>query len=153
MLFFSFFLFLSQLFLSLSFPLALGGMILMVGVGMALVVLFVSGALFSVSFFMVLVGGVLVVFGYTVSLVPFTGKMKETTLVGKNLGVFVYASVLLCVLTISLDSYGWGFYKTTDVLYFCSEWGVVIILLSVLLFLVMVTAVSVAGKQQGALIK
>lgn len=60
-----------QIFLSFSFPLALGAVILRLGVLVALLIVIVGGPLFGFSFFMVLVGGVLVVFGYTISLVPF----------------------------------------------------------------------------------
>lgn len=143
-----------QMFLSFSFPLALGAVILRLGVLVALLMVIVGAPLFGFSFFMVLVGGVLVVFGYTISLVPFIkaeGKGIVFNSKGFYLGLFLISGCFWWI--VSRETYKWIFLRGVEIFFFSGEWGVVIVLLRILLLVVIITVVSVAGKQHGALIK
>nr|QVD39157.1 NADH dehydrogenase subunit 6 [Corbicula fluminea]QYH50565.1 NADH dehydrogenase subunit 6 [Corbicula sp. QL-2021]WNS59841.1 NADH dehydrogenase subunit 6 [Corbicula fluminea] len=144
----------SQMFLSFSFPLALGAVILSLGVLVALLMVMIGGPLFGFSFFMVLVGGVLVVFGYTISLVPFI-KVEGKGMVFNSKWFYLSLFLVSCSFwwMVSSETYKWVFLSGVEIFFFSGEWGVVIVLLSVLLLVVMITVVSVAGKQHGALIK
>ncbi len=143
-----------QIFLSFSFPLALGAVILRLGVLVALLIVIVGGPLFGFSFFMVLVGGVLVVFGYTISLVPFI-KVEGKGMVFNSKWFYLRLFFVSCSFwwIVSRETYKWVFLRGVEIFFFSGEWGVIIVLLRVLLLVVIITVVSVAGKQHGALIK
>nr|QOE56583.1 NADH dehydrogenase subunit 6 [Antigona lamellaris] len=143
--------------LKLSHPLLLGmGLLMLLLVLTSLIVFY--GSLYSFCLFMVMVGGVLVVFCYTISLVPYVGK--EMSLFGSSKGLvlgkaqFVLSVSFVCmmILLMTMDS-DWGSLSLfSKVFYFSTDWGIMCVWLSVLLFIVMVFSVSVAGKFTGALL-
>nr|YP_005267058.1 NADH dehydrogenase subunit 6 [Paratapes textilis]AEH99634.1 NADH dehydrogenase subunit 6 [Paratapes textilis] len=145
--------------------------------GFALLVLVasMSGAVSAYSgvygfmIFMCIVSGILVVFAYSVALVPLMMEKSESDVVFseyknkmKFLGVFTMgwvAMVISILMIICFYVFG-GFvdgYSSTScfqsILYVSNDWGVAMTLFGVLLFLVMVFSVGIAGKYSGALIK
>nr|YP_009491826.1 NADH dehydrogenase subunit 6 [Dosinia altior]AWI67996.1 NADH dehydrogenase subunit 6 [Dosinia altior] len=138
---------------------------LMVGMGLLSVLVVMSGvvtfygSLYSFCLFMVMVGGVLVVFSYTISLISFSiekmsfGFEKEKN-IGIKLGLVFSLLFLMSVglmLVFESDWVEWSLFSS--ILYFSKDWGIGIVWMSLLLFLVMVFSVSVASKYSGALLK
>nr|YP_009498482.1 NADH dehydrogenase subunit 6 [Dosinia japonica]AWK60554.1 NADH dehydrogenase subunit 6 [Dosinia japonica] len=144
--------------LKIEHPLMMGMGLLSILVTMSGVVVF-YGSLYSFCLFMVMVGGVLVVFSYAISLISFTVE-KMSFGFGKKKSINVKLSLifsLLFLMTMNLmfvfesDWAKWGLFN--NVLYFSQDWGIGIVWMSLLLFLVMVFSVSVASKYSGALLK
>nr|QCO91547.1 NADH dehydrogenase subunit 6 [Calyptogena extenta]UFQ25468.1 NADH dehydrogenase subunit 6 [Calyptogena extenta] len=137
-------------------PLILGSGLL--GVSIVSLPLMISvGSLFGFSFFIVVVGGVLIVFAYSVSLISVTKSdllLKYFTrgvgMVGKFWTVFLYFSL---VFLLSSWVVGSGVFCWSDVLYFSKGWGFGVVLLGFLLLAIMVMAIGLASKFKGALIK
>nr|AVK59526.1 NADH dehydrogenase subunit 6 [Archivesica sp. 2 Sanya-2018]UFQ25442.1 NADH dehydrogenase subunit 6 [Calyptogena pacifica] len=137
-------------------PLMLGGGLLMMSI-VSLPLMVSVGSLFGFSFFIVVVGGVLIVFAYSVSLISVTKSDLLLKYHGKGLGmVGKFWSVVLFFSFVFLFSswvVGSGVLCWSDVLYFSKGWGLGVVLLSVLLLVIMVIAISLASKFKGALIK
>lgn len=120
--FFSFCLFIRQLFLNLSFPLLLGGFILLVRVFLSLIAFFNFGALFSLRFFLIIIGGILVVFGYTIALVTWVKDKKHYVNISKEVRIFFFLIFfIVCWLLVRNNFKNWSFYTRRDVLYFWEE--------------------------------
>nr|UFQ25377.1 NADH dehydrogenase subunit 6 [Archivesica diagonalis] len=137
-------------------PLILGSGLLMVSI-VSLPLMISVGSLFGFSFFIVVVGGVLIVFAYSVSLISVTKSdllLKYFTsgvgAIGKFWMVFLYFSL---VFLLSWWAVGSGIFCWSDVLYFSKGWGLGVVLLGFLLLGIMVMAISLASKFKGALIK
>nr|BAV24996.1 NADH dehydrogenase subunit 6 [Isorropodon fossajaponicum] len=135
-------------------PLILGGGLLIVSI-VSLPFLVSVGSLFGFSFFIVVVGGVLIVFAYSVSLIPVTKKdlpFKLKFFKKKQM----YCRGYLFLMFVTLFS-GWcvgeGIFCWSDALYFSKGWGLGVVLLGFLLLVVMVISISFASKFKGALIK
>lgn len=137
-------------------PLILGRGLL--GVRIVRLPLIVSvGSLFGFRFFIVVVGGVLIVFAYSVSLISVTKRdllLKYFTrgmgVIGKFWIVFLY---LRLVFLLSRWVVGRGVFCWRDVLYFRKGWGLGVVLLGFLLLAIIVMAIRLARKFKGALIK
>nr|AVK59513.1 NADH dehydrogenase subunit 6 [Archivesica gigas]UFQ25390.1 NADH dehydrogenase subunit 6 [Archivesica gigas]UFQ25403.1 NADH dehydrogenase subunit 6 [Archivesica gigas] len=137
-------------------PLILGSGLL--GVSIVSLPLMISvGSLFGFSFFIVVVGGVLIVFAYSVSLISITKSdlllkyfARGVGVIGKFWMVFLYLSM---VFFLSSWVVGSGIFCWSDVLYFSKSWGLGVVLLGFLLLAIMVMAISLASKFKGALIK
>nr|YP_009944380.1 NADH dehydrogenase subunit 6 [Ectenagena elongata]QFG38768.1 NADH dehydrogenase subunit 6 [Ectenagena elongata] len=137
-------------------PLILGSGLLMVSV-VSLPLMVSVGSLFGFSFFIVVVGGVLIVFAYSVSLISVTKSdlllkyfTEGLSVVGKFWGVCLY---FLVVFLFSSWVVGSGIFCWSDALYFSKGWGLGVVLLGFLLLAIMVIAISLASKFKGALIK
>ena len=144
-------------------PLLLGAGLLFILVGVS-GFLIRYGSLFSFCLFIVVVGGVLVVFSYRISLVPTILGSKEYII--EKFGVSVRGLLLRWSWLVSgaflvFTFYGFrslcssshfetGYFSQS--IYFTTDWSIVIFWLGVLLFAVIVMCVSVAGKYDGALI-
>nr|UJH93130.1 NADH dehydrogenase subunit 6 [Venus verrucosa]UJH93156.1 NADH dehydrogenase subunit 6 [Venus verrucosa]UJH93182.1 NADH dehydrogenase subunit 6 [Venus verrucosa]UJH93208.1 NADH dehydrogenase subunit 6 [Venus verrucosa]UJH93247.1 NADH dehydrogenase subunit 6 [Venus verrucosa] len=149
--------------LKFSHPLMLGMGLLMVLLVVTSILIFYGG-LYAFCLFMVMVGGVLVVFSYTISLIPYSIKsysVKEKQIVVSLTDDFIIMLkllmsgmvVCLAVLFLTMDS-EWSVLNTfSEVMYFTADWGVGSVWMGLLLFLIMVFSVSVAGKYKGALLK
>nr|YP_009491839.1 NADH dehydrogenase subunit 6 [Dosinia troscheli]AWI68009.1 NADH dehydrogenase subunit 6 [Dosinia troscheli] len=144
--------------LKIEHPLMVGMGLLSILVVMSGVVVF-YGSLYSFCLFMVMVGGVLVVFSYAISLVSFSvekmsfgfGKTKNVSLKVSLALSLLFLVMLNFMLVFESDWVEWGVFST--ILYFSQDWGVGVVWMSLLLFLVMVFSVSVASKYSGALLK
>lgn len=137
-------------------PLILGGGLLIVRI-VSLPLIISVGSLFGFSFFIVVVGGVLIVFAYSVSLISITKRdllLKYFTqrlgVVGKVWRVFLFFRL---VFLFSSWVVGAGIFCWSDVLYFRKGWGLGVVLLGFLLLAIMVIAIRLARKFKGALIK
>nr|UJH93143.1 NADH dehydrogenase subunit 6 [Venus verrucosa] len=149
--------------LKFSHPLVLGMGLLMVLLIVTSILVFYGG-LYAFCLFMVMVGGVLVVFSYTISLVPYTVKSYSTkkkqvvvSLIEDFISLLKFALggcfTFLIMAWFSMDS-DWSMLSLfSEMMYFTEDWGVGSVWLGLLLFLIMVFSVSVAGKYKGALLK
>nr|BAV25098.1 NADH dehydrogenase subunit 6 [Abyssogena mariana] len=137
-------------------PLILGGGLLMVSI-VSLPLMISVGSLFGFSFFIVVVGGVLIVFAYSVSLISITKSDLLLKYFTQSLGVLgkVWSVFLFFSLVFLFSSWvvGAGIFCWSDVLYFSKGWGLGVVLLGFLLLAIMVIAISLASKFKGALIK
>nr|YP_003934258.1 NADH dehydrogenase subunit 6 [Paphia euglypta]ADB03056.1 NADH dehydrogenase subunit 6 [Paphia euglypta] len=149
-------------------PMFFGFALLLLTVGMSSVVSLFNG-IYGFALFMCIVSGILVVFAYSIALVPLMSEKKEAekmiaqeNKLFKSLKVSHGGSMVMlmsfffsffCVLLLSFMEKGIGVGGFQGVLYMSDDWGIGMSLFSVLLFLVMVFCVSVAGKYKGALIK
>ncbi len=137
-------------------PLILGRGLL--GVRIVRLPLIISvGSLFGFRFFIVVVGGVLIVFAYSVSLISITKRdlllkyfARGVGVIGKFWIVFLYLRI---VFFLSRWVVGRGIFCWRDVLYFRKRWGLGVVLLGFLLLAIMVMAIRLARKFKGALIK
>nr|UFQ25507.1 NADH dehydrogenase subunit 6 [Pliocardia sp. A3710_17_S18] len=137
-------------------PLILGGGLLMVSI-VSLPLMISVGSLFGFSFFIVVVGGVLIVFAYSVSLISMTKSdlllkyfIWKLGPIGKFYSIFLYLSL---VFLFSSWVVGSGIFCWSDILYFSKGWGLGVVLLGFLLLGVMIISISLASKFKGALIK
>nr|UFQ25455.1 NADH dehydrogenase subunit 6 [Calyptogena rectimargo] len=137
-------------------PLVLGGGLLIMSI-VSLPLMVSVGSLFGFSFFIVVVGGVLIVFAYSVSLISVTKSdlllkysSKGLGVVGKFWSVFLFFSFGFLFSSWVVGS---GVLCWSDVLYFSKGWGLGVVLLGFLLLAIMVIAISLASKFKGALIK
>nr|YP_005267045.1 NADH dehydrogenase subunit 6 [Paphia amabilis]AEH99621.1 NADH dehydrogenase subunit 6 [Paphia amabilis] len=149
-------------------PMFFGFSLLLLTISMSSVVSFFNGV-YGFSLFMCIVSGILVVFAYSIALVPLMTEKKEAEkLIAQQnklfksvkasysmwlvfpMSFFFFFFFVLGVNFIGKDS-GVGVFES--VLYLSNDWSIGMSLFSVLLFLVMVFCVSVAGKYKGALIK
>nr|YP_010410222.1 NADH dehydrogenase subunit 6 [Tapes dorsatus]URH16433.1 NADH dehydrogenase subunit 6 [Tapes dorsatus] len=145
------------------------------GFGLLLVVVGVSGILslysgiYGFMVFMCIVSGVLVVFAYSVALVPLQLDKEELdemeykqenlykSLGGKYMGFSLsILSVFLAFLIVTMQSFvevgvSAGFFESA--IYASTDWAMGMSIFGFLLFLVMVFCVGVASKHEGALIK
>nr|AKE36671.1 NADH dehydrogenase subunit 6 [Meretrix lamarckii] len=158
-----------QLSVFYSHPLVLGMGLLIIAVVMGMVVCY-YGPVFSFCVFMVMVAGVLVVFSYTISLVPYKGfdfeKGEETGVdipFGSNSKIFSSWVVLgffflVCLVSVGANSaYSEDFSSMllnyTEIAYFTEDYSVVIVWLAMLLFLAMVFGASMSSWYKGALVQ
>nr|UJH93325.1 NADH dehydrogenase subunit 6 [Chamelea gallina] len=149
--------------LKFSHPLMLGMGLLMVLLVVTSILIFYGG-LYAFCLFMVMVGGVLVVFSYTISLIPYSIKsysVKEKQIMVSLTDDFIIMLkllmsgmvVCLVVLFLTMDSEWSVLNMFSEVMYFTADWGVGSVWMGLLLFLIMVFSMSVAGKYKGALLK
>nr|YP_010990140.1 NADH dehydrogenase subunit 6 [Polymesoda caroliniana]WOV69028.1 NADH dehydrogenase subunit 6 [Polymesoda caroliniana] len=156
-----FLLFSANMFLASEFPLVLGGYILLFGILSVTLVLFMGSPIVSVSFFVALVSGVLVVFIYCISLVPLKKeedkKWKKELKENGGYGLspiflyFIYFVLVALVWFLLLEAYEWVVLSGVNIYYFSFQWGLFVVLFSCLLFIVMVSVAWVAGKRDGGL--
>nr|YP_008758075.1 NADH dehydrogenase subunit 6 [Arctica islandica]AGC84101.1 NADH dehydrogenase subunit 6 [Arctica islandica]AGW53599.1 NADH dehydrogenase subunit 6 [Arctica islandica]AGW53611.1 NADH dehydrogenase subunit 6 [Arctica islandica] len=139
--------------LFVAHPLILGGGVLTIGVLLAPLVALYSGPLYSFSFFMVLVGGVLIVFSYSISLIPFSSVEKDKISKGIRKGIWGVISGLFISIFLLMKETNCGVLSQMEMFYFNIGWGGGVVLLSAILFILMVIVVTIAGKYEGALVK
>lgn len=125
--------------------------------------------IYGFMLFICIVSGILVVFAYSVALVPLILEGNEREILFfqqkkkiKLIGVFSIGwvmSIIRVFLIVGLffvgnfiDGYS-GLRCFQRALYVSNDWGIAITLFGVLLFLVIVFRVGIAGKYRGALIK
>nr|YP_009455669.1 NADH dehydrogenase subunit 6 [Lutraria maxima]AUH21195.1 NADH dehydrogenase subunit 6 [Lutraria maxima] len=138
-------------------PIRLAGAVLVMSLIGLLSLCFFIGPVFAVCSFLVMVGGVLVVFGYSVSLVPLESQEKvkvqgSSSLIGIFLSFFFFLVLVLpSVSEFSGDLF--GFFFVSDCLYFSDSWGKMVSLLGFYLFLGMVVAVRICSSYKGALVR
>lgn len=137
-------------------PLILGRGLLMVRI-VRLPLIVSVGSLFGFRFFIVVAGGVLIVFAYSVSLISMTKSdlllkyfSRRLGPMGKFFRVFLYFGF---VFLFSSWMVGRGVLCWSDVLYFRKGWGLGVVLLGFLLLATIVIAIRLARKFKGALIK
>mgnify|MGYP001554130219 CR=1 FL=1 len=116
------------------------------------------GRFYAFRLFMVIVGGVLVVFSYRVSLVPYFSikirpnrgnayvSNKRNILLSFFFVFFVTTSVFM---RLSISNLG----IFSRIVYFSEDWAIASVWIGILLFIVIVFCTSVAGKYEGALCK
>nr|YP_003162834.1 NADH dehydrogenase subunit 6 [Meretrix meretrix]ACU68440.1 NADH dehydrogenase subunit 6 [Meretrix meretrix] len=161
-----------QLSVFYSHPLVLGMGLLIFSVFMGMVICY-YGPIFSFCAFMVMVAGVLVVFSYTISLVPFEGynyedkkDLKKKTKIFEELGISRKISgylgalffFLACVVSPFVNSdnnedVSGMFLSYTEISYFTEDYSLVVVWLAVLLFLAMVFSASMSKWYEGALVQ
>nr|QLH90205.1 NADH dehydrogenase subunit 6 [Meretrix lusoria] len=161
-----------QLSVFYSHPLVLGMGLLIFSVFMGMVICY-YGPIFSFCAFMVMVAGVLVVFSYTISLVPFEGYnyedskgLKEKNKVFKELGISRKVSGRLGVVFFFFaclaspfisgdknEDVSGMFLSYTEISYFTEDYSIVVVWLAVLLFLAMVFSASMSKWYEGALVQ
>nr|YP_010121808.1 NADH dehydrogenase subunit 6 [Callista chinensis]QRE83915.1 NADH dehydrogenase subunit 6 [Callista chinensis]QWM94247.1 NADH dehydrogenase subunit 6 [Callista chinensis] len=112
-----------------SHPLVLGMSLLLISVVMGIIILF-YGPLFSFCIFMVTIAGVLVVFSYTISLVPFKGPnydLEEENISGKpvNLSSLEWGE--------KVSNENWTFYPSSWMKWSSSKNGIITCFLSLAL--------------------
>ncbi|YP_009827043.1 NADH dehydrogenase subunit 6 (mitochondrion) [Mercenaria mercenaria] len=141
-----------------SHPLVMGmGLLVLTVMAVSLVVWY--GSFYGFSLFMVMVGGVLVVFSYTISLVPYISEKKskmssevsnfyDFLMVVLGLGFFCLVVIGLTMKE-NLSSFG----LFSNMFYYTEDWSLATVWMSILLFLVMIFCVNVAGNYKGALCK
>nr|AKE36684.1 NADH dehydrogenase subunit 6 [Meretrix lamarckii] len=151
-----------------SHPLVLGMGLLIITVVMGMIVCY-YGPVFSFCVFMVMVAGVLVVFSYTISLVPYEGSdIKKSKKVGINISISpsykVFGSwvvlvffFLVCIVSVGVNSvysedFSSMFLNYSEIVYFTEDYSIVIVWLAVLLFLAMVFGASMSSWYKGALV-
>nr|YP_005267071.1 NADH dehydrogenase subunit 6 [Paratapes undulatus]AEH99647.1 NADH dehydrogenase subunit 6 [Paratapes undulatus] len=149
-------------------PMYFGFALLILVASMSGVVSMYSG-IYGFMLFMCIVSGILVVFAYSVALVPLMLEGNESEILFfqqkkkmKLMGVFSMGwvmSIMSVFLIVGLffvgnfiDGYS-GLSCFQSALYVSNDWGIAMTLFGVLLFLVMVFSVGIAGKYSGALIK
>nr|YP_010555880.1 NADH dehydrogenase subunit 6 [Marcia recens]UYR95112.1 NADH dehydrogenase subunit 6 [Marcia recens] len=149
-------------------PMFFGFVLLVLVVGMSGVVSFFNGV-YGFMLFMCIVSGIMVVFAYSVALVPLSLNVEKSyKLIDQEKSLFsqleknvlIIISSMVTVLTVLCLLVLWSFMSSGvsmgcfySITYFTSDWGIGISLLGFLLFLVMVFCVSVASKYSGALVK
>lgn len=137
-------------------PLVLGGGLLIMRI-VRLPLMVSVGSLFGFRFFIVVVGGVLIVFAYSVSLISVTKRDLLLKYPSKGLGVVgkFWRVFLFFRFGFLFSSWvvGRGVLCWSDVLYFRKGWGLGVVLLGFLLLAIMVIAIRLARKFKGALIK
>lgn len=138
-------------------PIRLAGAVLILRLIGLVGLCFSVGPVFALCSFLVIVGGVLVVFGYSVSLVPLESqekvKVEERFSIG---GVILLLSLFLLFISPILSEFGGDVYRflfVSDCLYFSDRWGKIISLLGFYLFLGMVVAVRICRPYKGALVR
>nr|ATZ68898.1 NADH dehydrogenase subunit 6 [Pseudocardium sachalinense] len=119
--------------------------------------MFVS-ALLAVGYFLVLMGGVLVVFVYSVALVPMKlkkkkGGSKHMNRRWKKLYKIFFTGLLVTACLSEFSPSGFDFLFFTDCFYLSMSWGKMMVSLSLYLFLTMVVAARICKFQKGALIR
>nr|WLK25956.1 NADH dehydrogenase subunit 6 [Raeta sp.] len=137
-------------------------------------VLLLVGPLFSVSYFMVLLGGMMVVFAFSVALVPFpktlkkvndnkpkavsSPGMKVTVILWRFcvfIGLCVFLSYEKSVEELSKMSMveNLDLFSFKECLYMSFSFSKLIVFLSAVLFICMVSAVRICKFHKGALVK
>ena len=141
-----------------SHPLVMGiGLLVLTVIAVRLVVWY--GRFYGFRLFMVMVGGVLVVFSYTISLVPYISEKKskirsevrnfyDFLMVVLGLGFFC---LVVIGLTIKESLRRFGLFR--NMFYYTEDWSLATVWIRILLFLVMIFCVNVAGNYKGALCK
>nr|YP_010943505.1 NADH dehydrogenase subunit 6 [Mactra alta]WLS55685.1 NADH dehydrogenase subunit 6 [Mactra alta] len=152
---FLFLLFLSQFFINQNHPIYLGGVLMVFGIFSTFVVCFYVSPLVGVCSFLVLVGGVLVVFSYSVALVPFykkdhfeVKKFSASKLVVKNL--LIFASWVFCMSQVEGSSFSFFFSSS---LYFGDYWSKMVMFLGLYLLFAMIAAARMCSAYKGALVR
>lgn len=146
----------------LDHPMPHGGILLVVGVLSAGVISLNAGPLFAVFYFLVLVGGVLIVFAYTISLVPYdVGEMLEEKDY-KKLGLessstshalrFLRVILIVAFRCLALVRYRWGPYSYTWLAFYRIDWAIGVVMIGVILLLLIISAVGIARRYKGALV-
>nr|YP_010555874.1 NADH dehydrogenase subunit 6 [Marcia japonica]UYR95106.1 NADH dehydrogenase subunit 6 [Marcia japonica] len=153
-------------------PMFFGFGLLGVMVVLSTIFSFYSGV-YGFATFMCVVSGVLVVFAYSVALVPLELSKNDKKLMNtekqmtkpwqsskgeelKASWVMTGCSVLFCMLGVMGLSFLNSKINLTwfqSILYVSHDWSIGMVVFGLLLFLVMIFCVSVAGKYKGALIK
>nr|YP_010555861.1 NADH dehydrogenase subunit 6 [Marcia hiantina]UYR95093.1 NADH dehydrogenase subunit 6 [Marcia hiantina] len=149
-------------------PMFFGFSLLVVVVVVSMIFSFYNGV-YGFMVFMCIVSGILVVFAYSVALVPLMLEKNDVNdLVSKQDGllksmkggylgwILSILSVMFCLLVALGMSFASGKVGPSwfqSALYVCADWGIAMVAFGFLLFLVMVFCVGVAGKYKGALIK
>lgn len=139
--------------LFVAHPLILGGGVLTIGVLLAPLVALYSGPLYRFRFFIVLVGGVLIVFRYSISLIPFSSVEKDKIRKGIRKGIWGVISGLFIRIFLLIKETNCGVLSQMEMFYFNIGWGGGVVLLRAILFILIVIVVTIAGKYEGALVK
>nr|AEQ36908.1 NADH dehydrogenase subunit 6 [Mactra antiquata]AKJ86559.1 NADH dehydrogenase subunit 6 [Mactra antiquata]AKJ86571.1 NADH dehydrogenase subunit 6 [Mactra antiquata] len=145
---------LSQFFLTQTHPIYLGGVLMVFGIFSSLVLSFYAGPVLGVCSYLVLVGGILVVFSYSVALVPVLKKdvtaMKHS-LLGQSLKIFfVFLGWFLCLCQI--ETLGVLFLFSSS-LYYSESWSKMVMFLGLYLLFAMIAAARICSSYKGALIR
>nr|YP_009000595.2 NADH dehydrogenase subunit 6 [Lutraria rhynchaena] len=138
-------------------PIRLAGAVLVLSLVGLMSLCFSVGPVFAVCSFLVMVGGVLVVFGYSVSLVPLESQEKvkvegNSSLFGL-LFLFVLSLIMILPFLSELSVDFSSLFIVSDCLYFSDSWGKMVSLLGFYLFLGMVVAVRICSPYKGALVR
>nr|YP_008854389.1 NADH dehydrogenase subunit 6 [Meretrix lyrata]AGR50835.1 NADH dehydrogenase subunit 6 [Meretrix lyrata] len=151
-----------QLSVFYSHPLVLGMGLLIFSVIMGMFLCY-YGPIFSFCAFMVMVAGVLVVFSYTISLVPFKGFDYKSNKNFKSMNIFGSGVVLggfffVCffssmVVGVDSNNFFGMFLSYTEISYFTEDYSIFIVWMGLLLFLAMVFGASMCKSYEGALIQ
>nr|QSF20359.1 NADH dehydrogenase subunit 6 [Mactra sp. WB-F] len=145
----------SQFFLTQSHPIYLGGVLMVFGIFSSLVLSFYSGPLLGVCSYLVLVGGILVVFSYSVALVPVMKKDIEVS----------SGSIMKQVLKVFFITMGWflclcqsgevgsPLFFYSSCIYFSDPWSKMVMFLGLYLLFSMIAAARMCSCYKGALIR
>nr|YP_010943516.1 NADH dehydrogenase subunit 6 [Mactra cumingii]WLS55696.1 NADH dehydrogenase subunit 6 [Mactra cumingii] len=144
---------LSQFFLTQTHPIYLGGVLMVFGIFSSFVLSFYAGPLLGVCSYLVLVGGILVVFSYSVALVPVLKKdmtVLKYSLLGQGLKVFfVVLGWFLCLCQVEMK----GLFVFSSFLYFSEPWSKMVMFLGLYLLFAMIAAARICSSYKGALIR
>ena len=149
-----------QVLLKKVHPIRLAVVVILMGLASRLRFALFVGPLFAVAHFLVLLGGILVVFAFAVALVPIKLKKKKGSKVKKRQpvrGKKLYKLLLLvllvrgCVLDLNFVYFPFLFY--TDSVYTSLRWGKNIVALRLYLLVVIIAAADICKYQKGALIR
>nr|YP_010178049.1 NADH dehydrogenase subunit 6 [Mactra quadrangularis]QUV72899.1 NADH dehydrogenase subunit 6 [Mactra quadrangularis]ULC79868.1 NADH dehydrogenase subunit 6 [Mactra quadrangularis]WLS55657.1 NADH dehydrogenase subunit 6 [Mactra quadrangularis] len=146
---------LSQFFLSQSHPIYLGGVLMVFGIFSSLVLSFYSGPLLGVCSYLVLVGGILVVFSYSVALVPVMKKdvkFSSGSLVKQGFKTFFIIMGWFLCLCQSMELGSPLFFYSSSI-YFSDAWSKMVMFLGLYLLFSMIAAARMCSCYKGALIR
>nr|QKQ29673.1 NADH dehydrogenase subunit 6 [Ruditapes philippinarum] len=152
--------------LKYNHPMYYGMALVFVVVNVSVFLAYYSG-LYGFMLFMSVASGVLVVFAYSIALIPLLLKKKEalelfsesvmkskTSFIFKvwmfMISITLMVGIFVMVMVVNPDTGGGSF---SGILYMSEGWGLGMVIMGLFMFLLMVFCVSVAGKYKGALIK
>nr|AGH15601.1 NADH dehydrogenase subunit 6 [Mactra antiquata] len=146
---------LSQFFLTQTHPIYLGGVLMVFGIFSSLVLSFYAGPLLGVCSYLVLVGGILVVFSYSVALVPVMKKddgESGYSVLSQGLKIFfAFLGWILCFYQVEALEMPLFFFSSS--LYFSESWSKMVMFLGLYLLFAMIAAARICSSYKGALIR
>jgi len=147
-----------QVLLKYTHPIQLVAIGLFFGLISRFCLVFFVGPLFAIVHFLVLLGGILVVFVFAVALVPLKITKKGSGLesigsFSKTFLKFLIFGFLLMRVFSEVGARGFLFLEHRDCVYVSLSWAKCMLILSFYLFLAIIAAADICKNQKGSLIR